>query len=112
MVKEVERYKVSSELNPHSRYNKLDRIRYEDGVEIIETADRIVIPRTTEDKYYTVLAGEEGRADIISNKMYGTPQLYWAILVASDISDPMALKPGDKLRIPPLGLIMSYKGVL
>ena len=43
----------------------------------------------------------EGRPDLIANKVYGTPHLWWVILAANDIIDPFEeLLAGKKIKLP------------
>lgn len=45
--------------------------------------------------------GMEGRPDLISNNLYGTPKYWWIICVANNISDPFEqLIAGKKIKIP------------
>jgi hypothetical protein len=45
--------------------------------------------------------GMEGRPDLIANKIYGTPHLWWVILAANDIIDPFEeLLAGKKIKLP------------
>ena len=45
--------------------------------------------------------GMEHRPDLIAYSVYGSPKLYWVILVANNIYDPEeALNIGDKIRLP------------
>jgi len=54
------------------------------------------------DRTYVVPAHQENRLDLISNAFYGTPELWWVIADANNMSDPMTATPaGTQLRIPP-----------
>jgi hypothetical protein len=45
--------------------------------------------------------GMEGRPDLISNSVYGTPYMWWLICVANNISDPFEqLKAGKQIKLP------------
>lgn len=109
-MEEIRRFSV---LNPErdSRYQKLERIVYDNGVEIIETPDQITVPYSVNDKYYLVQAGEEGRLDLISNKHYGSPLYWWVIAFASNVYDPLSVHVNDKLRIPAISTVMGLEGV-
>ncbi len=48
---------------------------------------------------HTVKRSEEGRPDLISFRYYGTPELYWYILVANR-KTIFELKAGDVIDIP------------
>lgn len=65
--------------------------------------------KAADDIYYVVEKPEEGRADKLAAKFYGNDgwRLYWAILWANQMYDPMQeIKAGITLRIP------SYQNVL
>jgi hypothetical protein len=52
-------------------------------------------------QYFRVLGQYEGRPDLISFQFYGDVSLWWVIMVANDIDDPITdLKPGIILKIP------------
>ena len=52
------------------------------------------------DYYEEYIIEDTDRWDIISNKIYGTPYLYWLILIFNDIKDPFSsLNAGDTLNI-------------
>lgn len=47
------------------------------------------------------------RPDIISNKAYGVPNLWWVILEYNNISDPLfELQPGQILKIPEINRVL------
>lgn len=53
------------------------------------------------DTFYVLEAGDVARPDMISYKMYKTPELYWVILSVNGILDPFeGMYPGMLLRIP------------
>lgn len=48
-------------------------------------------------------AGYAHRPDRISSLFYGTPDLWWLLLLVNEISDPLqSLNEGDKILIPRL----------
>lgn len=48
-----------------------------------------------------VPVGYAHRPDLISNIFYGTPSLWWLLLVVNKISDPFeGLNVGDQIKIP------------
>lgn len=51
-----------------------------------------------EDEYITYT--EADRLDIISNRMYGKPELYWVILLANDYASELEIEFGEILRVP------------
>ena len=71
----------------------------------------LVVPDPT-DVLFTVPTGGGGRLDLISQKLYGTPELWWAIARCNPGMDPM-IGPGiaDVIRVP-TKLRLSSLGVL
>jgi len=68
-----------------------------------------IIPSDSTDKFYVLEAGDVGRADLISYKMYKTPGLYWVILYMNNIIDPFEdMYPGMLLRIPTLLRLATF----
>lgn len=109
---EIKRYKIDNTKEPDSRYNLLDRVVYDNGLEIIETPNPMRIPKSPKDRFHEVKVHELGRLDLISYNYYGTPLYWWCIAVASGINDPLSIEPGTRLRIPPLSSLASLKGVI
>jgi len=67
------------------------------------------IPVDSSDQFYTLVAGDVGRPDLISYKFYGTPAFYWVILWINDIADPFeGMYPGMLLRIPTRLRLIQY----
>lgn len=95
-----------------SRYNVYRRLINEDGDEYIETPNRIKIKETSKDSFYAVEMGCVNRLDLISNKFYGTPLLWWAIAIMNNIDNPLDVKPGIVLRIPSLKSIYDSGSLL
>lgn len=95
-----------------SRYNIYRRLINEDGDEYIETPMRIRIKESSRDSFYAVEMGYVNRLDLISNKFYGTPLLWWAIAIVNNIDNPMDVKPGIVLRIPTLRNIYNSGSLL
>lgn len=48
-----------------------------------------------------------GRADIISNDFYGTPDFFWAIIAYNRSTDINFPKAGDEVRIPRPSLVLG-----
>lgn len=50
---------------------------------------------------YIVPSGHNGRADLISEAVYGTPEYFWAIVAFNSPRDPLNWpKVGDVINIP------------
>lgn len=71
----------------------------------------IVVPDPT-DQLFTVPTGGGGRLDLISQKLYGTPELWWAIARCNPSMDPMVgpniadvIQVPTKLRLASLGIL-------
>ena len=59
------------------------------------------------DTYHEVTAGEENRLDLISYAEYSTPKLWWVIALANNITNPLNIKPGIRLRVPSLSRVFT-----
>lgn len=61
--------------------------------------DSVVANET--DIMYNVPQSAENRLDLISQKFYGTPELWWVIALVNDIHDPLVgVTVGQQIRIP------------
>jgi len=84
-----------------SRYN---------GSEVIYWGDRNLLTFKTykkrryepsgNDRYTVIKPGHEYRPDLVSYEAYGTPNFWWLIMEANEISDVYNFKAGTNLRIP------------
>lgn len=52
------------------------------------------------DKLYIVNQITQDRLDLVSQVAYGTPELWWVIALVNNITDPMTVPNGMRLRIP------------
>lgn len=59
------------------------------------------------DRLYQVTAADLHRPDIISWRMYGRADLWWAILDYNAIPDPFTIEAGDSLRVPDPDVILT-----
>lgn len=60
------------------------------------------------DAFVTITQDLLQRPDLISNKAYGTPDLWWALYEFNEIRDPLfELQLGQVLRIPELERVLS-----
>ena len=88
----------SSRFNFHSVY------RLEDGTTFLQTWKPPTIKLKETDKTIIVTNMLAYRPDLISDKMYNTPLLAWAICYVNDILNPLdrkdGLYPGRLIRIP------------
>ncbi len=87
-----------------SRFNFHNVYRLEDGTTFLQTWKPRYIPKKETDKTLIVSNFLAYRPDLISDKMYGTPLLAWAICYVNDILNPLdrveGLYPGRLIRIP------------
>ena len=89
-----------------SRYKDLKILVNKDGNNYIESPVKKEIIESNYDSFYTVEPSYEDRIDLVSNKFYGTPFLWWAIAMINHIKNPMRLEVGIVLRIPPMSHII------
>lgn len=82
-----------------SRYQVL-RVVEDEGQMYLETYNQVKVPESDSDSYHVVDRSEVNRLDIISNKYYMTPTLWWAIALANNMIDPFVVNEGVMLRIP------------
>lgn len=72
-----------------------------------DTIDNIPQSNTTKENFLydvvTVLAGESGRLDLVSFRVYNTPVHWWLIARFNSIINPETAVAGTKLKIPRLG---------
>lgn len=70
-----------------------------DGVECFEMPEYPVIDEADDDVIYQVK--QKDRIDLIANRFYGNPELWWIIAIANDLGLlPSDLKPFSTIRIP------------
>jgi len=71
--------------------NLLVEIEYEDGITIMDIWDVyevISIYQGRASYYNTIIMSPNDRLDLLANRLYGTPTLWWFILLFNDIVDP------------------------
>ena len=84
----------------------IKRNDYADRLEDIYTNNRIIgtiiyptIEKTVSDIYIT--SRVQDRLDLLANKYYGTPNLWWILAQANQLGEgSFIVEPGTKLRIP------------
>lgn len=94
-----------------SRYGKYRQI-VEEGVSRVETFNQTFVDKSENDKFHIVATEQENRLDIIANIHYNDPSLWWIIALANELVDPMIIKPGSVLRIPPMISLYNLGGAL
>jgi len=85
-----------------SRYNKSKIIYYGTNNLITFTTYKKQIPPVSPNDTYTVIppGGMEYRPDLVSQKVYGSPNFWWKIMEANDIKDIYDFKAGLNIRLP------------
>lgn len=84
------------------------QIFYYDGVAFLESPEEDEIEPRAGDQYFTVRPGEDGRLDVIANRAYGDPSLWWFIASVNGIFNPFVeVVVGMKLRVPSRETILS-----
>jgi len=59
--------------------------------------------------YYNVQENESGRLDLIANRVYSNPKLWWAIAIANNIEDALTEPLANvSLKIPSINAINRY----
>ena len=82
------------------RYRNIKRLRNTQGIEYYRGTKYPEIPLSENDIYVITVIGD--RLDILANRYYGDPTLYWIISAAnpSQSFSSMYLTEGSQLRIP------------
>ena len=76
-----------------------------------ETVFNYDITKSDNDSYITI--NKETRLDILANKYYNDPSLWWVIAMANNIMDGLEpIKIGMVLRIPPIMSIYKNGSIL
>lgn len=104
--------------NPSTNY--YDRYKNSDILEDRETGEVLLatreinrVPESKNDRYHRVQSHEKTRLDVLANKYYRNPLLWWVIAQANDIYDPIAEIPaGTLLRIPDIEVLYGNNGIL
>jgi hypothetical protein len=84
-----------------SRY-KTSLIYYygSDNLITFETYKKQKVRFDPNDRFYVITKGSEFRPDLVANKVYGVPSLWWRIMEANDIKDIWDFRAGLNIRIP------------
>lgn len=114
----AEAAEIRVELVPYSMFGATPAYQIDaeiDGTEqtlaVFGLKQSTVVPDPT-DTLFTVPPGGEGRLDLISQKLYGTPELWWAVTQCNPGMDPMigpnvgdVIQVPTKLRLAALGIL-------
>lgn len=94
-----------------SRY-KRQTILYDEGTIYATMYPEDMSVKSESYSEYIVPKCEEGRLDLVANRVYGDSTLFWVIGYYNEIVDPFSIKRGDVLKIPPLASLYRSGGVL
>lgn len=84
-----------------SRYANSTVVYYtENKLLTYKTYKKTNIPISQNDRYLVITAGSEYRPDLVSQKVYGTPDFWWKLLEANGLKDIYEFKTGLNIRIP------------
>lgn len=102
-----------ADFKKHTRYNnttiQLDR----GGRQFLPLRSALVLEKTNSDTTVTITQDLIRRPDLISEKAYQTPDLWWAILEYNGIADPVfGLIPGLVLKIPEINRLLAAVKVI
>jgi hypothetical protein len=79
-----------------------------DNKEYLILRNSINIPESGQDAFFTVEGPFLKRIDLISQRVYGRPDLGWVIMDVNSIHQPLFnLAVGQVLRIPPLNNVLE-----
>lgn len=93
---------------PGSRYTGGTFTTSPDNKDFILLRSTIDIPESGEDIFLTVEGRFEKRIDLISEEVYGRPDLGWVIMDINNLREPLFdLYVGQVLRIPPLNIVLE-----
>jgi hypothetical protein len=94
----------SSVVSNSSRFNFHNVYRLEDGTTFLQTWKSPEVPLRITDTTMVIPLSLSYRPDLISDKVYNTPLLSWAICYVNNILNPLdrqtGLYPGRLIRIP------------
>ncbi len=88
-------------VTPVSRYLNSKVIYYTEAKRLTFATYKREEPKISQDDQFTVITkGTEYRPDLISQRAYGFPDLWWKIMEANGISDILEFKAGKVVRLP------------
>ena len=90
-----------------SRYSNGSFTLSSKNKEFLILRNSLVIPPSPDDIYVTIDGRYYQRIDLVSQDVYGRPDLGWVIMDINNIKQPMFdLKTGVTLRVPPLEAVL------
>lgn len=91
--------------NSASRFFNLPLIQFRDRY-APEIASFVVPESNAQDT--TIAVTRPNRLDLIAEKVYRDPNLYWILAIANNIADPMNVPEGTILRVPSFDFISAF----
>jgi len=93
-----------------SRYlRNIDVLKFRNGMKIPSLLSSIKFISDDIESYYTVAPNEVNRLDLISFKLYGTVDYWWALAAANYIEVPYdSPKEGETIAVPSSSAIQRY----
>lgn len=100
--------------NRYDRYRNCKILEDNDTHEkLLSTREIDSVPFTSTDIYHRVQSNETTRLDLLAQKYYRNPLLWWVIADANEIHDPFAgVDAGTILRIPSIEVLYGNNGIL
>lgn len=90
--------------NSRLRFAQLGQV---DGIEFWDLLDLPDLPPQSDDVSYQVQLGD--RIDVLANRFYGDPVLWWVIAQANDLEIlPLGLDEGLVLRVPSPRYVLQH----
>jgi len=87
----------------------VDVLKFKNGMKIPSLLEQIKFISDDIESYYTVAANEVRRLDLISFKLFGSVDFWWAIAAANYIEVPQdSPEEGEVLAIPSYSAIQRY----
>lgn len=91
-----------------SRYTNGIVTKNRSGKDFLTLRKPLNLEKSDGDVFVTITQDIEMRPDLISNKAYGTPDLWWVIYEFNGVRDPLFdLRAGQILRIPELERVLD-----
>lgn len=97
--------------SPYSRYWNYKA--YKDDTNIyFENPKYLVVPDNVDDQYFMVTPKYVDRLDLISEKFYNNVILWWVIVKANNLTNPLSVPLDTILRIPSKGTLFGIDGLV
>ena len=92
----------------NTRYTNGLSSKNREGVDFLLLRKALVLPPDSGDTLVAIKQEEILRPDLISQKAYGQPDLWWVILEYNNIQDPLfELKESQILKIPAITRVLA-----